>query len=285
MRNVVLAGLAGFGAVLCAVQAGAQPAAADWSGFYGGLNAGWNWGHISGQGSALTVNQLSGLNAGAGTGAVSVPPATFFGNRADQSRGGFQGGGQIGFNRAAGPVVWGLEGDFDGLTQSYTTFESVNLPPTALTTGANTVAIQRVTPKWTTSIRGRVGMPFGRSLLYVTGGPAWIRMRQVSGYTYSPTVTNAVAAANPGAFLGPFTNSTDTSDTRRGWTVGAGAELMHTQNMTFGLEYRHTWADDFSSDAPTSAPNSVFETGRFQYRDNAVLARVNVKFGALHNPF
>jgi outer membrane immunogenic protein len=279
MRRYLLAGVAGAGAALCACAAAAQPAASDWSGFYFGLNGGWNWGRTSSEGSTFTVNQLSGA------GVAAVPPTSFVAARPERSSGGFQGGGQVGFNAVAGPVVWGFEGDFDGMTNRYRTFEAFNLAPTALTTGASTVAVQRNDPRWTASIRGRVGMPVGRSLLYVTGGPAWVRMRQLNTYTYAPTVTPAVAAANPGATFGPFSNSFDGSETRRGWTVGAGAELMHSANMTFGLEYRHTWADGFANGAPTTLANAVYETGSSKYRDNAVLARINIKLGALRNPF
>jgi outer membrane immunogenic protein len=262
---------------MVAGSAAAQTAASDWSGLYGGLNGGWNWGRLSSEGSGFTTNQLSGVSAGAG--AVSVPPATVVGRRPDVSEGGFQGGGQLGFNAVAGPVVWGLEGDFDGMTNRYKSYETFHLPATALTTGSTVVAQQRVTPRWEASIRGRLGLASGRKLLYVTGGPAWVRMRQVTSYSYAPTVTGAVAAANPGTTFGPYSNSFQDAGTRRGWTVGAGAEFMKTANMTFGLEYRHTWVGRFAADPATSAPDAVFETGRTRWHDNAVLAKVNLKFG------
>lgn len=283
MRRFVLLGVAGLGAALCAGAAGAQPAAADWSGVYFGLNGGWNWGRTSSDGSTFTVNQLSGVNAGAG--ALSVPPTTVSGRRPESQRGGFQGGGQLGFNAVSGPVVWGLEGDFDGMAQNYTTYENLRLPATALTTGSNVLAVQQIQPRFDASIRGRVGFASGRALFYATGGPAWVRLRQITNYSYSPTVTGAVAAANPGAAFGPYSNSFETSDTRRGWTVGGGVELMHAANMTFGVEYRHTWASGFANDVPTAAANTVYEAGRSDFHDNAVLARVNVKFGGLRRLF
>jgi outer membrane immunogenic protein len=282
MRSCFLSCLIGTGVALCGGTAFAQ-SAADWSGFYVGLNGGWNGGHTSNRATDLTVNQLSGVDAGAG--ALAVPSITVPTRRPNVSSNGFQGGGQIGFNAVAGPVVWGLEGDFDGMTNSYDTTGVLHLPATALSSGATVVARQRLQPRFDASIRGRVGFTYGRGLFYATGGPAWVRIRQNLGYTYAPTVTDAVAAANPGVAFGPYSSDSVTSDTRRGWTVGGGAELLSRSNMTFGVEYRHTWADGFADGAPASVANTVYETGRTRYRDNAVLARVNVKFGSFPKLF
>jgi outer membrane immunogenic protein len=66
---------------------------------------------------------------------------------------------------------------------------------------------------WNSTVRGRLGYAFDRYLLYGTGGVAFGKLE----------------TENPAA-----------SDTKTGWTAGAGVEVAFTQNITGRLEYRHT---------------------------------------------
>ncbi len=109
----------------------------NWTGFYGGVNAGWGWIHGSGN---IAIGGATGPTSGSGNG--------------------FLGGGQIGYNWQTGAFVFGLETDFQGAAGDS------DLTATA---GATTVTGTARNP-WFGTVRGRIGYAFDRSLLYVTGG-------------------------------------------------------------------------------------------------------------------
>jgi opacity protein-like surface antigen len=267
------------GAALMGASSAAAQSAVDWSGPYVGLNMGWNWANTSKDNPSLTVNQLTGV--GTGSGVATAPPTTISGYSGRVHDNGFTGGAQVGFNAVAGPVVWGLEADARGLNDNIDVQRAYMLPGAGAATSSLVTQRSDQQARWSTSLRGRVGFASGRALFYATGGPAWVNMRQTTAYTYAPAVTPEVSAANPGVAFGPVSNGFSHTETRRGWTVGGGAELMHTQRIALGLEYRHTWADGFKGDPPSSAPDVVFADGRSDFHEDAVLARVNVKFGNL----
>ncbi len=107
------------------------------------------------------------------------------------NKNGFVGGGHVGYLYQSGPAVFGVEGDVEG----------TSLYNSALRA----------------SLRGRLGLGFDRTLLYVTGGLA------VAG------------GGNGGNYL---YNNSDT--TRLGWTVGGGAEYAFAPNWSARLEYRYS---------------------------------------------
>ena len=69
------------------------------------------------------------------------------------------------------------------------------------------------------SIRGRLGVAFNNSLLYVTGGVAFADIEHT--YVFANTRFEGI------------------SSTRTGWTVGAGWEYGFTPNWSARLEYRY----------------------------------------------
>jgi outer membrane immunogenic protein len=278
-----LAGVAMAGGALMGAVAHAQPAANDWSGAYVGVNGGWNWAKVRSS-SDVTVNQLSGVNAGAGP--VSVPSTTFPGNANRTSRNRFIGGGQVGFNVQSGPLVWGLEADLDGVNSGRSQAADVyRLGATGVTTDGTATVQSVMEPKWMASVRGRVGAGVGPALLYGTGGVAFVNFRDRGSYTYAPTTTAGVAAANPGVSYGPYSNFASSGHTRTGWTVGAGAEMMAATNLVLGVEYRHTEVGRHMDDFSTAAANSVGEVRRSRFRDDAVFARASLKFSGLGGIF
>lgn len=276
----VLAAVGGF--CLVAGAAAAQPAdGPDWSGLYGGLNGGWN-GARSTADSNLTVNQLTGVNNGSGVVAV---PTTSNTARQHLKHDGFMGGGQLGYNVQRGGLVFGLEGDFDGQSGRARAADSYTLPATGLTSSSGVTVQRFADPNWTATLRGRVGVGMNRALIYATGGAAWVNIRDQALYGYSPTVTSAVATANPGTTFGPYANGAGREDTHAGWTVGGGVDFMTSPNMTLGVEYRHTETGDYTDNFATSAANSVSDISRMHYHDDAVLGRVNIKFSSLGHMF
>jgi outer membrane immunogenic protein len=91
-----------------------------------------------------------------------------------------------------------------------------------LTTG-DTFAIDSSTKNsWFGTVRGRMGVAFDRSLLYLTGGLAVTQLKY--SQAYSDTLFNAVGAV-------------DASQTKTGWTVGAGWEYAFAYNWSVKAEY------------------------------------------------
>ena len=283
MKSFSLFATALLGASSLALIAGpalAQPAAPgtfDWSGPYVGLNAGWNSANSSVSPSTATTNQLTGVSAGAG--AVTVAPATFSTAPMDFSTQSWAAGGQVGFNRQSGHFVYGLEGDMDGTGGHARQFSNYALPATALTS-ANAVSIERGTaPDWTASVRGRVGWAVDRVLFYGTGGLGLADARQSAFYSYTPTVTSAVATANPGVAYGPYGNLSGEDRVMVGWTAGGGAEFALNRAVSIGAEYRHSDYGDANVALGSNAAGATHEFTRIGLSDDQLLAKVNFRFG------
>lgn len=151
----------------------------NWSGFYVGLNAGYGFADASATASA------GGLSAST-----------------SENLDGFVGGGQIGVNYQAGPMVFGIEGDFDGTSQNKTT---------TFIAGSDTNKIP-----WIGTVRGRIGVAVDRVLFYGTGGVGW------GEFQSDVTVTGGTATG---------------SQTHAAWVAGAGVEAALAQNWTARLEY------------------------------------------------
>jgi outer membrane immunogenic protein len=282
-KKILMLAVAGsFAMAGAAAHAQPAPGVADWSGFYLGANGGWNWNNTESR-SSITVNQLTGVNAGAGP--VSVPPTTFPSGRFGHSNDGFMGGGQMGYNFQAGGFVFGAEGDFDGLTNSHGQVNVNGLPATGLTTGSTVTVRSETNPDWVATLRGRAGFALDRTLIYGTGGAAWAELRNRASFTYAPSVTAAVTAANPGATFGPYSNGGGGDGVRTGWTAGAGVEYLAAPNITVGAEYRHTEIGTGDTTIGSSGPNGVSERGSASFHDDAVLGRVNVKFSEFSHMF
>jgi len=122
---------------------------------------------------------------------------------------GILGGGQIGYNYQAGAWVLGAEADF-----SWTGIKGDGVD---LWGGGIHDKID-----WTSTVTGRVGYAFDRSLLYVKGGAAFAR----SKHEY---LWNVVLADSP---------STG-SRTRTGWTLGGGLEYAFAPKWSARLEYNY----------------------------------------------
>lgn len=172
----------------------------SWTGFYVGLNGGGGWGTTS----HAATGTLNGNTIASGD--------------FDVSGGLF--GGTIGYNyQIAGPWVAGLEADLDWADVQGS---SRNFVINTGGGGANGSASSRL--DWLDTVRARVGYSFGRSLLYVTGGAAYGSVTaQLSG--------NIANSGNP--LVGSFAQS----DTRLGWTIGAGYEYRFTPQLSGKLEY------------------------------------------------
>ena len=188
----------------------------SWTGFYIGGNGGYS---VSTDDFTQTLVFVPGTVL-----AVSSLPHTI------APKGGF-GGAQIGFNWQTGPIVWGVEGDWQGASQTSTTvcggICGTTVLPGVLSTALNTSVYQKV--KWFSTARARVGYANDGAMIYVTGGGAWMGIDE--------TDTLGIAVTPGGPF---FAQGASFSNTKSGYSVGAGIEMrLWLSNWTAKIEYLH----------------------------------------------
>jgi outer membrane immunogenic protein len=172
----------------------------NWTGFYIGGNVGGVWDTVD-----VTDN--------------------FFGVSVSNTRSGFIGGGQIGYNWQLSPqMVIGFEWMFDG-TSLHTDFGPVLDP----VTGATFSASEKT--DWLTTLTARLGYAANNWLFYVKGGGGWVHDRATA--TVIDNVGNVFSAS--------------ATDTRGGWVVGAGIEYGFTPNWTGKVEYQHLGLGDVTT--------------------------------------
>jgi outer membrane immunogenic protein len=171
-----------------------------------------------------------------------------FGLATTHTSDGFLGGGQVGFNYQINQFVLGVEGDVSwaNLTGSSTQTFGLAAP---VTSTFNTDV------EWTATLTGRLGVAFDRWLVYGKGGVAW------AGDRFS---TNR--------FL-PAGTTAEITDTRWGWTAGAGVEYAFAPQWSAKLEYNYM---DFGTRSYTFAPGVATDIDQ---QIHAVKFGINYKFG------
>ena len=85
----------------------------NWTGWYAGLNAGGGWSNDGIDNTVVSNACLVGAGAPGCAAAVSTLNGAIPG-RFDTKSSGFIGGAQLGYNFQTGPVVGGIETDFQG---------------------------------------------------------------------------------------------------------------------------------------------------------------------------
>jgi outer membrane immunogenic protein len=208
----------------------------DWSGSYLGGNSGLSVGRDStntpipalGSNEQFTLNPLGAI-----------------------------GGGQIGANWQATPhLVVGVEADlqWSGERTSACVFHC-----TAVADGGF-LAMETISQRlgWLSTARGRVGVTNGPALFYATGGVAFSRINTDFSH-FDPE--GAAGALKPFAAAGSF------SQTKSGWTVGAGLETRLFGNWTGRIEYLYV-------DLGTVTGSIVFSGGGVQGQADTFASRV-----------
>src|SRR5215468_4715133 len=181
------------------------PAIYDWTGIYVG-------GHIGG---GMLVDSIS---------QNGVSPGGFnLANTGNLRPAGVIGGAQVGANYEFAPWVVGLEGSWtDSAIQGNTLIGCTG----ACAIGTTTIAQERFTSQaeWFAAATGRFGYAANDWLFYAKAGGAWMNVR----YTEDLLTTAG----------GGITAATQVlTDTRSGFTVGAGIELGLVENISAKIEY------------------------------------------------
>lgn len=196
----------------------------SWTGCYVGAQVGWGWGrqHVS------TSNSV----------ASGGPTVTHAGSNSFDSSGGLF-GGQVGCNyQFQGNWVAGIQGFLAGSDINGRGNDPLNL----IFQDDNTIGVKT---DWLASVTGRLGITSDNNstLWYAKGGVAWDH-NQWDLHD---------------AFL--FTTNPIISETRTGWTVGAGVETMlWSPRWTGFVEFNYY---DFQNGHTWQFPDGSFTTNTF----------------------
>jgi outer membrane immunogenic protein len=226
----------------------------SWSGFYFGGNIGGNWVDYDSHGftDVLNTQPLPGPNS---TLLASTPAF-------DNTSAAFLGGGQAGYNLQFGPLVLGLEGDFDGAPSSTT--KSLFVPARSGDSGFS--AERKTESDWIGSARIRAGFAYDRFLFYATGGGAFTDVDVRTTDSYPP---NSVFV------------SSSSRKTQLGWTAGLGAEWAVRKEVSIGLEYRHSGFGRASYGSGSFGPILTTQSTSVDTSNNQVTLRVNFLLNGL----
>ena len=219
------------------------PVRAPWSGFYVGGFVGASIGH-----QKLDEHGANQFFATTGTGTATLlspasDPESPFGLSGYKT--GLTGGGFLGYNYQFGRMVIGAEADFAAkkLESSATGTVAASASYSGGSTGDPASANRTefftglVRQNWDASARLRVGGLITPSiLLYGTGGAALGSVD--SAFTYS--ATTMYSQVGGGAVTHTTFGTGSWSDTRLGWTAGAGIEAALAANWKVRAEYRFT---------------------------------------------
>ena len=214
----------------------------NWSGFYAGLNAGYAR-------STTVWNDLDGFETSGGT-------------DVNESTNGFIGGGQVGYNWQFRHAVFGIETDFQYLSNSQNT-RLFALPP------GNVGPTFHDAIQWLGTVRGRAGVAIDNVLTYLTAGLAYGKAQH--------TLTDQFFNVDP---------NFDLNSTKVGFTAGAGAEYALDPRWSIKAEVLYVDLGKTSATitgiAQSTPPgNPTISTGRFDILDTMWIIRagVNYKFG------
>jgi outer membrane immunogenic protein len=253
-----------------------------WTGFYVGVNGGYSWGR-----SNTTITPFAAI--------FPAVPFTPFKQDVD----GGIGGGQIGYNWQVDPRwLVGVEADLqysgersdrrlNTISARYPS-NGFGIPVGLAGPDFNSIATLSSTLgydlRWFATFRGRVGLlATPQTLLYATGGLA------VGEFRYSAATNLNITVFGPGGAgvvptgfqlnlpVGPATSS---SDTRLGWTAGAGVEHKFNKNWSGKLEYLYvdygskTYFSGTVNQADVSFKDHVFRAGiNYEFIAGPVVAK------------
>jgi outer membrane immunogenic protein len=233
------------------------PVAYNWTGFYIGGNVGGAW-----SGTDVTTTNAPGVPGIFGVPA-NIALVNALGTGSANSGGKFTGGVQIGYNWQVSPQwLVGVEADINSLNQTSA------LSGTGVSTIGPIAVTNSVSTNWLATFRGRLGLTFDRSLIYVTGGAA------VTDMSYTQTFN--------GILVGPATafGTSTVNSTKAGWTVGAGWEQALWDKWSVKAEYLFARFGGLSTNTLvtlTGAPNTQNLTGSVGHLD-VQIARVGLNY-------
>jgi outer membrane immunogenic protein len=247
-----------------------------WCGWYVGGNVGYAQSEPTSVNSSAVVTNpgilgLLGFAPAAAAGLTTGIPVG--------SQQGIIGGGQFGYNFQSGRFVAGFEADIQGLSGRATGTSVTAVPIPVIDGSANATLTATNSVNWLGTVRGRIGIAAAPNfLIYGTGGLAY------GGVNSSTGINGAFSAL--GILNGTSLASGNFSETRVGWTVGAGGEWMFTSNWSAKLEYLHYDLGSANYGTPVNisspllgATSTLGQSSSTNFRGDIVRVGLNYKFG------
>ncbi|MDQ0473103.1 outer membrane protein [Labrys wisconsinensis] len=226
----------------------------SWTGFYVGVNAG----------AAIDGSDVSNRLGGS---FLTSPDAAAYQRQYPGSLGsgstGFTGGGLLGYNWQFSNFVLGGEADIN-----YAGIDSSSSRAFALTAPFVGNESQRygLRSDWFGTVRARAGFAWDSLLIYGTGGLAYGDVRASARQTETQGGVTT------------FDWSGASSDTKVGWTAGAGIEYALDDNWIIGAEYLHVDLGRSRFAMPDAGGSAFTMTGRADAKFDVVRATVKYKF-------
>jgi outer membrane immunogenic protein len=218
----------------------------DWSGLHIGVSGGYAFdGHDAGY----------SYNGDVSPAEIAVLPSA-----ASLSSNGGLVGGSIGYDTQVNGVVVGLEADIswtnfgDNAVFVFPGDSTLGDPPITFTTSYQM--------DWFSTVRGRIGLPFGRLLIYGTGGLAFADV----------SMNTTVAVGDPP--MGALTGAKE--ETKVGWTLGGGTEYAVTDHVTIKAEALYFDLGSISLNA--SAPEFAKVTIDVDQQVAGTIARAGIAY-------
>lgn len=202
----------------------------NWSGFYVGANAGGTWAYSGDPTTAASCAAAPGFAGGSYFACGDIAAINALGT-GSMSGTGFTGGAQAGYNWQINSTVVGIETDFGAFGAKASRMAAGNLP----VAGSLATVTESVDANWLFTARGRLGWVFNNLLAYVTGGLAVTHLKSSDSYV-----------DNLGGF-GPGFGAWSASETKAGWTLGAGAEYALNRNWSVRAEYLYVRFDSITA--------------------------------------
>jgi len=222
-----------------APQTYTAPPVFTWTGFYAGVNVGWN------------QNEMDVRNRGFTGTTGSYNPFS-------EKKNGFIGGFQVGYNQQFDMFVAGVEADLSYLGNRRARASTGVTNPAGVTGVQGTSRLD-----WLGTLRARAGVAMDNVFVYGTGGLAFGTPDQ------RLTLTNAG---------GTVTHSGTKDDTRFGWTIGAGAEIAVMDNLSFKAEYLYYDLGRSTVTANGVGGAAGSNSARFENNGHIVRAGMNYRF-------
>jgi outer membrane immunogenic protein len=201
-----------------AVRVAAPVAYTNWTGCHLGGQVGDEWGRN--RGFTTTGATTFGLGGAAVPGG-GLPVSNGY------DLNGFIGGFYGGCDYQFGAWLIGIEADWSNLNKSGQAF---HLGTPGL---LNALWVNETQERWVATLRGRLGYAVDKWLLYVTGGVAWARIDSSEFLIINPIATGLLQ-----------------TDTRTGWTVGAGIEYAVGWGWSARTQYLFVDIPSFTTFTP-----------------------------------
>ncbi|MGQ0683902.1 TonB-dependent receptor domain-containing protein [Bradyrhizobium sp.] len=198
--------------------------------------------------------------------------ASLAGDHLSPARGTASFGAHAGHNWTSGPMLAGIEGDFEyrnqhGSGSAVCPGDVCNAALAPLDATVRASLDYRL--GWVASVRGRVGRLVTPDLLaYVTAGVPFGKLT---------TSTSVAGFDNAGAAA---TSTLDRHLYRFGWAVGAGVEARLTADWTARLEYLHMDLGSIRSTPPMAANTAVAFDANTRVTSDAIRLGVSYRLGS-----